>query len=409
MTEKDIYGLKTIKERAKINLKKSHISKKNKDTILKFIEHLEYIDIKEKRILKYLYTLPKIASSFNKDFETVTKDDIKKIVSKINNTERSEWTKHDYKVIIKRFYKWLLGNDEEYPTLVKDLFSRVDHNKLEEPDILTESEIKKMIKNSKYSRDRALIMILWESGARIEEILTLKLKDITPFQYGVKITIQKSKTDKRTLPLIQSAPYISNWINEHPNQDERENYLWTEINNSRPLKYDGVRMMLKRTAKKAKIKKRVYPHLFRHSRATFVANQGLTEFQMDKMFGWKLGSKVPSVYIQRSGINLEDPILKMNGIEKKTEEKEESKLKTKTCQICQEVNPATSNYCIRCFRPLNIKELQDEQDKALDLATENPHIVELLAKQMRGALKELLNSDPELIKKIIAEKENLKG
>lgn len=79
-------------------------------------------------------------------------------------------------------------------------------------------------------------------------------------------------------------------------------------------------MKLQRIAKKAGISKQIHPHLFRHSRATYMANY-LTEAQMNVYFGWAQGSDMPGVYVHLSGRDVDDAILKANGVIEKEEQK----------------------------------------------------------------------------------------
>ena len=51
-------------------------------------------------------------------FEEATKDDIVELIAKIERRNYAEWTKHDYKVILRKFYKWLRGTDD-YPPEVR--------------------------------------------------------------------------------------------------------------------------------------------------------------------------------------------------------------------------------------------------------------------------------------------------
>jgi site-specific recombinase XerD len=53
--------------------------------------------------------------------------------------------------------------------------------------------------------------------------------------------------------------------------------------------------ILKAAAEKAGLKKKAHPHKLRHSRATFLASK-LTEAQMNQVFGWRQGSKMPNIY-----------------------------------------------------------------------------------------------------------------
>ncbi len=61
----------------------------------------------------------------------------------------------------------------------------------------------------------------YDTAARPHELLNLKIKDIKfkissdNIQYA-EITVD-GKTGPRTLPLIDSIPYIKEWILNHPN------------------------------------------------------------------------------------------------------------------------------------------------------------------------------------------------
>lgn len=64
-------------------------------------------------------------------------------------------------------------------------------------------------------------------------------------------------------------------------------------------------MLFKKAARKTKIRKRCNPHIFRHSRATLLA-QHLTEAQLKQVFGWTQSSKMASVYVHLSGRDNDD-------------------------------------------------------------------------------------------------------
>jgi site-specific recombinase XerD len=49
------------------------------------------------------------------DFEDATRDDIERYVASVERSERSAWTKKDYKQCLKRFYKWMNGDEEDHP------------------------------------------------------------------------------------------------------------------------------------------------------------------------------------------------------------------------------------------------------------------------------------------------------
>jgi len=100
------------------------------------------------------------------------------------------------------------------------------------------------------------------------------------------------KTGSRRVRIIASVPALATWLNNHLLRDNPNSALWISQgtrDRNLPLKYRTAAWIIKRVARETGIKKRVYPHLFRHSRATELAKH-LTEVQMKQMFGWVQGS-----------------------------------------------------------------------------------------------------------------------
>jgi hypothetical protein len=179
--------------------------------------------------------------------------------------------------------------------------------------------------------------------------------------------VPEGKTGPRRIRLIASIPYIESWLGYHPNKNNPEEFLWvTHANNSigKPMGYDTIRKILRETAERAGIKKRVNPHAFRHARATHLASE-LTSPILCEMFGWMQGSKEPSTYIHLSGKNLDNALLKMYG--KLPADEEDGKIK---CPRCSEVNQEINRFCKNCGLPFGLKDftnIQDERKKYDDI------------------------------------------
>jgi len=394
------------------SLEKSNLSKVNIDLFKDFID--EYgtdKSLSTARIGKYLTNFRIVIEMLSKDLDKATVADMRKLVHKIKERQVSERTMEDYWVLTKVFYRWFekarkkqaskISDTVEY---VKEFVWKVDKNKIKEPDILTLDEIKQIVGACKSERDRALVMMLWDSGARIGELITLRNKDVNSFEHGFRINIQQSKTTKRTLPLVECAPYITNYINrEHISYGkDPSGSFWIDYTGN-PLSYDGVRVQLKRIFKRAmkpkeddKPIKRVYAHLFRHSRATDLANRGWSEAQMCKWFGWRMGSDMPAVYIKRSGVELEDTMLVSLGIKKKDEEEDKKGLKPVKCIFCEEVNEATNIYCKKCQKPLRPEEIRKMEIQKDDKFAQAQKIVDLLSNEK---VEKLITLYDELVKK----------
>lgn len=165
----DIYNYERILNRVLANLKQSRIGSRNKVSILKFHEHCLSQGLSLARTIKYITTMRMIARWLNKPFEDATKEDILKLVQKVELSDYSDWTKHDYKAMLKIFYRWLRGT-EEYPEEVKWIRPGRRRKKILPEELLTEDEVKKMAEVATNQRDKAFVLVLYESGCRIGEI-----------------------------------------------------------------------------------------------------------------------------------------------------------------------------------------------------------------------------------------------
>ncbi len=93
------------------------------------------------------------------------------MVYRIERSDYSPWTKHDYKVALKRFYRWLKDGGEEYPEEVKWIRTTLTaRDELLPEELLMEEEVMRLVDACDNPRDKAFIMTLYESGARIGEL-----------------------------------------------------------------------------------------------------------------------------------------------------------------------------------------------------------------------------------------------
>lgn len=350
-------------ERAVKRLHLANINKSNKKLILEFVDFSLSESISKARIAKYIHLLKRMSIWLGKSFKDADENDIRAICRKIELTDYEAFTKAEHKITLRKFYKWL-RKTEDYPPEVRWMRPRAKiASSVKMPEeLLTEHDIKVMVRSAGTERDRAFIAMLYESGCRIGEILSIKNKHVRFDDYGAVISVD-GKTGPRRIRLVSSVPFLKEWINIHPDPDNPDAFVWCK-KNKELVKYTRVVSILKDTAKRAGIKKRIYPHLFRHSRATILANF-FTEAQMKEYFGWVQASDMAGIYVHMSGRDVDNAILKMNGIEKK-EEKKKPDLAIKMCVKCGMGNECTSNFCKKCGRKL-IEYEEGERNRTIDI------------------------------------------
>jgi len=111
----------------------------------------------------------------------------------------------------------------------------------------------------------------------------LRVKDVKFDDIGGVIVVN-GKTGPRRVKAVWSVSYLKDWIEDHPGKDNLEAPLWFNYAKKgkvlKPMRYEAIRMRLIKISKKTGINKKIHPHLFRHSRCTYMANY-LTESQMN--------------------------------------------------------------------------------------------------------------------------------
>jgi len=374
--------------------KAKDVSKRNKKDIHRFADHCTAEGLSLARTVKYVFTLRTLAQLLDKDFEKADKDDIEALMGKIERSERcySEYTKKDFRICIKKFYRWLRGTEEGYPPEVKWLKTtlRPDRKKIPQ-ELLTEDDIKKLMDAATTPRDKALIITLYESGARIGELAGAKIKHLTFDDVGSAIIVI-GKTGMRRIRLIAADAHLRRWLNEHPGREDPNSPLWVK-NNGDQMSYPTIAGLISRITKRAGLKKHVHAHLFRHSRATFLAKH-LTEAQLSMYMGWVQGTRMASTYVHLAGRDIDDAILGIYGIQTKKEEEGNGHIPAlgapKVCPRCGDRNPGDASFCFKCGLALDMK-------KALE-AEADLRIVERVFEEIR--------SNPEykgLVDKVTAE------
>lgn len=130
-------------------------------------------------------------------------------------------------------------------------------------DTLTEAEITKLIFITKNRREKAIISLMAYSGIRNQEICNLKVKDFLLTQNAIRIIQGKLAKDGISEVTPECSMAILEYLKEYP-RNENE-YLFTTLVHRNKMGTGDIRKLVKVLALRAKIEKRVYPHLLRHS------------------------------------------------------------------------------------------------------------------------------------------------
>ncbi|MBV8518814.1 MAG: tyrosine-type recombinase/integrase [Acidobacteria bacterium] len=368
----DIHNYSALYARTETQIRNSDLSPHSKDLIMQFCgASLLQQTCGKVRLIRTMGVLLLAARQLRKDLDQATREDLQALVTHwmTRQPPYSAETISTYKAIIKRFYTWLnnpadFGRRASVPLLVSWITTHVrtkEKKKLQRNELLTPADVERVITVARNPRDKALLAILWETGGRIAEIGNRQIKDAVAASVGYTLEVN-GKTGVRSPLIVSSAPLLAQWLNNHPFKTDPEAPLWVRQQCTKPLPvlYQALRKLIHDYFVQAGITKRVYPHLFRHSRATYVLASGLmTEAQAKAYFGWSPNSEQLATYAHLLASDANAAILRENNLVQQREVTDE--LRAITCYRCHALNAPTNDYCTTCNAVINLQKAYEHQ------------------------------------------------
>lgn len=266
--------------------------------------------------------------------------------------------------VIKTFFK-RTGRPELARSI--ELVESKTHIQIEE--LVTAEDVARMISTCINARDRALISLIYESGARRGELIQLSITDTTPEQDGYRIRLN-GKTGQRRILVIDSAQYLHQWLQVHPCRHVPSAPVFCTLGDGmRVVAVSSFDLIIRSAAKRAGIEgKRINPHAFRHAQAT-EKSRYFTDAQLRTYLGWAKNSNMPSVYDHLKGESLDDEIRKQHGMLPKILE---PILEAIECPRCHRTLTGGVEYCGYCMMPISAEarekieaaQVQEMQERA---------------------------------------------
>ena len=364
----------------------------DKELLLKFSWVLQTQRVSNGRVAKYVNhlsviseTLPQLTRS-GRGLGEASKEDIEGLSVWIYSSKYRPNTQHDIITVVKRFYQWLRATPEEYqrwrrkhiyPAEVDDLNSNLKLNQRFLPsDLFTDSEINAMVQSTEWLMVKASLAFDDEVGPRPGEKLNMKVKDIIVEGDNVICRLGHNgggKTGERLILLIKSVPLLMQWLTSHPFRNDSDAPLWigfSSTNRYQQWSYRAYRDMLVEIGRKAGIRKKITPYLFRHSAATRDARLGFTEAQLCMKYGWTLGSKMPRVYLHLANTDLYSKIMQVYG----GQEAKKAEPQMLKCARCSQDNHRSASFCMKCGFTLDPEQVAQKsvelEDQRLQTRTE---------------------------------------
>ncbi len=189
---------------------------------------------------------------------------------------------------LKNFYNFLLARGFADANPVHDISVEKAEKKL--PQILTSAEVELLLDQPKCTdmkgyRDRAMLELLYATGIRVSELISLNIDDVKLSAGIIKCTTHGKE---RYIPMYSAAiRAVSDYINLVRGQmiaDPAEQALFVNVNGERMTR-QGFWKVLKHYQETAKINKDITPHTLRHSFAAHLLENGADIRSIQEMLG----------------------------------------------------------------------------------------------------------------------------
>src|SRR5215831_4727085 len=171
------------------------------------------------------------------------------------------------------------------------------------PVILSEEEVARLIESASTSYHRVILMTLYGTGLRREELCRLKVTDIDSQRMVVHVRQGKGNKDRD----ITLSPRLLEVLRAYWKWRKPKTYLFPSPYRSRterPIDSKTVWYAVREAARRAGIQKKVYPHLLRHSWATHLLERG-TDLKTIQMLLGHFDLEATTIYLHLSRQHLQ--------------------------------------------------------------------------------------------------------
>jgi len=419
------------------------ISEENALTIANYILAMKVeINLSNTYRWNYISLLCKFSNyQKNKSFGDISRDDILAFLDGLRKPEASDplhkWigTYNLYRVNLLRFFKWLHYPDVEpdkrpRPTIIENIqqLKRKEKSIYKPTDLWTVEDDLLFLKYCPSKRIKCFHIMAYDTGCRPHELLKLRIKDIVfknreDRQYAEVLV--NGKTGSRQIPLIDSIPYIKDYLDhEHPQPGNSDAILISGVGKSlgRILATTSLHKIYNHDYKKSFFQKLLEnpnvppedkqkirgllnkpwnPYVRRHSALT-EKSKILKEHTLRQFAGWTTGSNMPQKYLHYFGNEASESLLEAYGIITK-DQKLSDALRPKQCPNCNEPNRPDSKFCAKCRMVLTY----DSYSETLESQKQNEDELKTMKERMANIENLLVviqpflqNIKPEMLSKL---------
>jgi site-specific recombinase XerD len=224
----------------------------------------------------YIAAVAGLARYYNRSPEHLTHDDVQKYLLHLIEERKLAWASTNQAACALRFFFHITLKQADTSFQIP---SRKAPSKL--PEILSKSEVNRIIGACTCLRHRALLMTIYAAGLRVTEACMLKVADIDSKRMMIRVANGKGGKDRYTL----LSPLLLDTLRMHWQTSRPVDWLFPKTDGTQPVNISQVQKMFHAAKRRARVAKQGGIHGLRHAFATHLLEAGVDIHTIGRLMG----------------------------------------------------------------------------------------------------------------------------
>ena len=261
----------------------------------RMIDDMTLRNLSPHTVQAYVRAVAQFAKHFGRSPELLSGEDARQYLLHLVRERRAGWSRYNLaRCGLQFFFQTTLGRDEHFAKLP---CARTPKRL---PAVLSPEELRRLFDVARDVKHKALLMTLYGAGLRVSEALALKPGDIDGRRMLVHVRLGKGAKDR----MVKLSPQLLAVLRDYWRVRRPVDWMFPQAKDpARPMDGSDAWRMVRRTARRAGIAKRVSPHTLRHSYATHLLDAG-TDLRTIQLLLGHGNLKTTTIYLHVSQAKL---------------------------------------------------------------------------------------------------------
>jgi len=246
------------------------------DVVLRLAGDLKIRNRAQATIDAYTYHVQRFADFTKKTLDRATPQDVRNFQLHLIEERKLSYSSFNQAVCALRFL-YTTTIPRKWPVAMIPFGKRP--KKL--PTVLSRREVDDLLQCTANLKHRTFLMTLYAAGLRLSECANLKIEDIDSQRMQLRVAHGKGAKER----LVPLSPRLLEALRTYWKEYRPTVFLFPGKKDDKPYAATSIQKAIKVSAKQANLRKRVHPHVLRHSYATGLLESGVDILTISHLLG----------------------------------------------------------------------------------------------------------------------------